>query len=1018
MALVLLAALCLSGPVVLVRADMNTLLENVTDISMACGYALQALVCLVLLIQIKRRREQKKVRGVFFGLCFVGGVFRSLWFGIPDSVFAQGYLPENRKPANFGSAAFLLNATQFALYSIPNVLYAVCWIMLLCFWSSVLHLLFSQRSTSGAAAAGTDEEEEDEQQQLQQEDDAHQYWRVPEASFGGSANTPGVSFAVNAPKKRTPRLIAYRPAARFFKWSALAICVTQLLIFGSLFFVDFLTVVIATCLFLCAMALFALVSYIVYAFLIVRKLRPVYRYVLRASKWDEASSAAAAAQAQQGQAPFAIHQHLLHDAHLHPHHQMNFYTPHQVSGGSVAASSVSSSSSAGGTARRLTRGVGMHEDGMGGLDSDVRDYRSATARSQLDQPPSSHSNSPSRAGAFSPAQQHVTQLSQPMLHAQHLVAGSSSLSIGVHDVSRTLSVPSGGSSNGSVRRVSQQVTQASSSVDELSYVPDEVGDDEEDEEAVEGREHMEDDEADTTAEEDEPSDAEGAVHALAAAEALVSSNNTSGRSSRHPEDEIVPIDRRVSPGIGVSAQLDHFSEVHVLPRADAHAQLQSPELDGDQHTSGGTTAATTPAARFSPMRQPSPTLALPFVSGVGAVRVKSRGSGSSSASGRSVGAVSPEPYTSDGLLRPQHVHPRGGSKAAAANAQAASSAAFTVRVTAATDRYTHGSSPSPHSNSPSILRVGSPGAQPSGHMRMLSSGAPYAYAYGTSAVASSAADQAEQQLAWYAYRQARKIVLLAVCVVLCSGARIALALIELHFTWKQVRRGDDGGGGSGGQHDDGTASDFPSYWWAFVAGYYLCFELLSFSGVAFLLTQRSLEAPMTQKAQVAKATEKHQLRHAAAWQAPAPYWNAHAPLAAVPGYAGGVWASGSAAIGVPSGRTGMQSYAAHFGVLGSSAPSASRLHQQHAALLHGQSASHSLTTGSGGGGGLLGLPSSSLPTGSSGMLGFHAAAAASSSATGGAGQMSALQARLLGDEAFTAAQQRQSGGHTPQQQRL
>lgn len=70
---------------------------------------------------------------------------------------------------------------------------------------------------------------------------------------------------------------------------------------------------------------------------------------------------------------------------------------------------------------------------------------------------------------------------------------------------------------------------------------------------------------------------------------------------------------------------------------------------------------------------------------------------------------------------------------------------------------------------------------------------------------------AEEALALYAYRQTRKILLLTICVGLCSGARIASSLIELHYTWLQVHQ-------DAADPDAQNTSAFPEQWFIFVDG--------------------------------------------------------------------------------------------------------------------------------------------------------------------------------------------------------
>jgi hypothetical protein len=259
-----------------------TMIENAGDLAMSILYGLQALTCVFLWTQLRRRREQKRIRAFFFLMCFLAGVTRCLWFGLPDSVFAQGYEPENRRPQHFGSQAFLLNVLQYIIYAIPNLLYFCNYCLLICTWSSMIHLMFSSlRPGSSAGVAYS----------------ASSHHHGSRSSAG--TKTTGImvqpmssnDHRQSASVVRESRLIAWRTARRFFRFTTIVVCVLQLALIGSMFVFDFFDVLCATCIFVSAMALFSLIGYSAYALVTVQKLRPMYVHYFAAQAMKQQQAA-------------------------------------------------------------------------------------------------------------------------------------------------------------------------------------------------------------------------------------------------------------------------------------------------------------------------------------------------------------------------------------------------------------------------------------------------------------------------------------------------------------------------------------------------------------------------------------------------------------------------------------------------------------------------------------------------------------------------------------------------------
>ena len=253
----------------------STAIENAGDLAMSILYGLQALTCVFLWTQLRRRREQKRIRAYFFLLCCLAGVTRCLWFGLPDAVFAQGYEPENRRPRNFGSQVFLLNLLQYTIYSIPNLLYFIAYCLMICTWSSLVHLMFSSlrpgyQSTSSSSRPHGSRSSGD----------------IKTTSIVVQPMSSSRSQTI-APGARKSRLIAWRTARRFFRFTAIVVCVLQLGLIGSMFLVDFFDVLCATCVFVSAMALFSLIGYSAYAVVTVQKLRPMYIRYFETSKQQQ-----------------------------------------------------------------------------------------------------------------------------------------------------------------------------------------------------------------------------------------------------------------------------------------------------------------------------------------------------------------------------------------------------------------------------------------------------------------------------------------------------------------------------------------------------------------------------------------------------------------------------------------------------------------------------------------------------------------------------------------------------------
>lgn len=737
----------------------------------------------------------------FFLLCLVSGVFRCVWFAIPDAVFAQGYRPENRRPTAVGSTPFLLNALQFALYSLPNVLYFYSYALLICFWGSLLHVLFSQRPTTTGGGGGA-------------------------AAQTASADSS--------------RLIAYKPAARFFRFSVIGVALLQVGLFVSIFFVDFFTVVIANCMFVSALALFSIIAYAIHAVAVYRKLRPVYQHVLRARQWGSDSGGA-----------------------VWPHSDMSMGLAYEQQAALLAASSSSAAASRAGGRSPLFE---TDEHSEWSIDArprakkgalldrladreDWRDYSgSGDAVGIPHRSSSSHSHSHnSSGGRYSPRNLSTTAPSMPpslaLLHAQHQTAlHTPGASGGMMMLNHSMvSAGSSGGGGGGMREISRSLTQTtpsqsgrgsamapvSTSADELSYAPGpEEGDDEDDEEEEEensSRSHSGSDSRSRSRSRGSCSDASDTERGLASAPHeidLSSSSSMSERSGVASPGLLLPPgteDPYASPG------------PHVLPPMPAHAHMQSAS-PSPRYPPPQLLLLPAPVARTSKHSSFSPSPARSSASNSGG---SSPGLGLGPGSGangehvvreedfyappRSPSATPPRrkgsPFNAQQLQQQQYIA-APLSRAASPDYVAVTLTAegLATRPPAAATGWggiaggvgvaggtTRPAAPSLYSPRAASYATFSPAAVP-----VALAGAP----------SSDLDGSAEEALALYAYRQTRKILLLTVCVGLCSGARIASSLIELHYTWLQVHQ--DNGTSPDDQHANESA--FPEQWFIFVDG--------------------------------------------------------------------------------------------------------------------------------------------------------------------------------------------------------
>jgi hypothetical protein len=699
-----------------------------------------------------------------------------LWFAIPDSVFAQGYLPQNRHPDSFGSQSFGLNLLQFVLYSAPNIAYFTMYCLLICTWSSMIHLMFSslQSSTSVAGGNGVGV-------------------GVGTVALPRSKESPTILVVQplerpeRAPTMKHARLIPWRPALRFFQTTTIVVCVLQALLIGGLFLFDFFYVLGATCLFVSALALFSLICYVTYAILTVQKLRPMYTRWYRAQDAHQRLEAADSASPTAATGSPEVRVRSLVDAE-----DEDGFEEHSID-----------------RARVATRG---------GFD------RSTPTRA--DSSPSSHSHA------------HSGFANQPPLSRAPSGAGStlssgltsrtsdqsvSSISRGPHPSRATISAQSAVSTTRSSAHstMASQRTSVSTS-DELSYEPAYVEGEEEESEEDEGDEE--------TTDEEEMKESH----------------------FRGPDEEQQPPSRssRDSPASPVA--MTHAHDEYILmshasfPAASSHrsSARSSPDLLGGAGVGSGFGPAPVAAVGTRPA---TPNMAISASNSNRSylAALQQQQQQQSASQRNSAGSFSPA-YT----RFPAHAFGENVAPTVVPNT------ASEEHVIREEDFFLNspGESPQqiayvPSATSGPGIGLGTPG--PAGaqaqRARRSRAGSPqlgldsFGAARGSRANASvlpsastrpqssARAEDPERHLALYAWRQTRKIVLLTVCVALCSGARIVSSLIELHYTWLEVSADDDGE----------ESSNFPDSWWIYIDSYYLLFELLSSTVATVILTQHS-----------------------------------------------------------------------------------------------------------------------------------------------------------------------------------
>lgn len=842
-------------------ADLDTQMENTSDLIMAILYGLQVLLCAIMLSQLQKRREQRRLRRLFFLLCAMGALLRCLYFGIPDSVFAQGYRPANRKPGDFGSSNFLLNGLQFLIYSVPNCLFFIQYCLIICAYAGMISVLFSQRPCAQGAGTGM-------------------------AAAGGGANgTILVAPAAAAAKSSSSssvaddeRLIPYKPASRFFKATALSVSALQLLLLGCIFLFDFFWVVAATCIFVSALAIFSLVAYVSYAATMVRKLRPVYKYVLNKAKWEAVArqhSYAAVAASPGGAMAFAgapRNSRVL----LRSREEHEGFTDRDGLDTSIDRSGRIPNRMRGGAAAQIER----ERDREAGLDAyppmhslpspilpagTVRGLGSRS-NSQGTSPTASGASSAAAmaaatAGRYSPHHSLVPQSSAlALLQAQQMQqqgATSSTITNGLVSVSSGATA-NATSSSGNASSRSTTVSHSSSNhtavagrpsltnahpstSDELSYEPEH------------GEGESDDDDDDEEDEEDEAASSDGAGSA-AEEEQQRRRAAAAASGAGYDEDDEHHRPRQVMIGVGTGSGSDDEEEItlHALPRvAGKHMQDSSP-LARPQPSPRG--------AAVVPLLAPTPIVAGSFTSSAINIsasnqnrmhlaqqqqqslsRLQQQPKLSYSPvrnNGRdryANGTIDQQPSTSvDHVISeadfyrqaspldstpPTPQHPtisyvgapsRGGANGSSNQSSTGGSGATSPDYTLLDASSTV--VPTPRVVPSSVARggIGAGLKKPSGPSRHSSGGLPSPLRNSRSFVAplpalpplsaANPADSAEDALAWNAYAQTRRLILLTLCVVLCSGARIASALIELHYTWIQM------------ETSNMTSSDFPDYW--------------------------------------------------------------------------------------------------------------------------------------------------------------------------------------------------------------
>ena len=837
--------------------DLDTQMENTSDLIMSILYFLQLLLCAIMMARLKRRREQRKLRRLFFTLCAVGALLRCLYFGIPDSVFAQGYRPANRKPVDFGSRNFLLNGLQFLIYSVPNLLYFLQYCLIICAYAGMISVLFSQRPTGGSGATTTP---------------------VGAGSNGTILVAPATSKASSSgsAEEAEERMIPYKPASRFFQATALTVTVLQVLLLAAIFLFDFFWVVAATCIFVSALAIFSLVAYVTYAVTMVRKLRPVYKYVLNKAQWEAVArqhNYAAVAASPGGATAFGgapRNSRVL----LRSREEHEGFTDRDGLDTSIDRSGRIPNRMRGGAAAQIER----ERDREAGLDSypplhslpapilppasvrglGSRSSSQGTSPSAVAAGTSAAAMAAATAGRYSPHHSLVPPSSAlALLQAQQMQqqGASSSMTNGLVSVSNG-ATSNATSSSGNASSRSTAVSHSSSThtavagrpslanahpstSDELSYEP-EHGEDE-----SESDEEDEEDDEDVSASDGAGSAAEEEQQRRRAAAA------TASGAGYDEADELSRPRQAIGVGTGSGSDEDEIT-LHALPRVGGKHMQDSSPIARPQPSPRGSGAVV-------PIFAPTPIVAGSFTSS--AINISGSNQNRMHLAQQSPhsreqqqpklsyspvrnngrdryanGTIDQQPSTSvDHVISeadfyrqaspmdstPPKPHPsisyaaaalRGQGSSSTQSSSAGGSGAVSPDYTALDASSTL--VPTPRVGPSSAVRGGIGAGlknKPSGTTPRHSSGQPSplrnSRSFGGAAPpvlpllsSSTAADSAEDALAWYAYAQTRKIILLTLCVVLCSGARIASALIELHYTWLQM------------QTDNMTSSNFPDFW--------------------------------------------------------------------------------------------------------------------------------------------------------------------------------------------------------------
>lgn len=798
---------------------------------MAALYGLQAIVCIIVLTRLRRKQEQMRIRKAFFVLCLFACLIRSVWFGVPDSLFSQSYLPQNHSP-DIRSPAFLLNAAQFTLYSLPNIIFFEMYCLLITYWIAVIHIMFVAVQGEGGGRSPT------KQRRIMENHDIYSTW--PSNTDAQNAtrrllvapSVEGQSLSGSAPVDPHSHLIPYPPAHRFFMWSSGLAILLQITLLTLLFFFKFFWIVLSNCIFVTLLALGSAIGYVAYAIMTVRKLRPLYARKEHPTTTTEEVLGQSIVGGQwngwNGGHPSTMDgayeptPRLTGPVHPSPSPRASRPGRRSISPplhaiGALSRSAVRSSA------------LDIEEDERADLSID-RGVRGRSARRNpsiiqergLSESPSmcaspSHSASGSSgmgtvAGSMAgyipppiPGQTTAASTAAAMMAAQLRLHArshspyntlSNSRSPPQHELSVSASASASRSGSGSGSRSPPRHPSVSTSHSQPSRQSPYFPHHRQQHSTLEATVSSSDGLAYEPQSDDENDEEEGTPE--------------EGYMSRDEEEEAVE-DADAEPDL--SSATDH-QHAHVAANASAGSDVAAAVVHSVNTSRQGSDGII-----HSPMRSP-------------ARSISGTGPSAPPPSMFPVSTVSPVQRA----IREDDFFVCTPSPSTAAG-----DASHLTNGWKQQEMHANGNAPSASGKRPSLM-TSSTSPPTAGAVAPLL--VPRTAASPQSA---STVDPSTSPLASFAYSQSRKIIYLSICVVLFSAARIASSMIELHYTLIEVQReedDDDGSRDGGNGESGGDPSAFPSYWWVIIDAYYLCFELLCSAIASWLLT-KSFESGKT-----------------------------------------------------------------------------------------------------------------------------------------------------------------------------